>query len=113
MNVAAIVGRQKFMCYALGGGDVVLDSYGGVNAERKAWLGPAVGLERGGSTLAKLDALVWMQVGGDDAVSQAPEAIELGREQLAPVAGGDEDRRPTRPPGERPDGVVGELEAGP
>ena len=49
------------------------------------------------------------KIGGDDAITETGEALELGRNDLAPVASRDQDGWASPMPGKRADGVLRQL----
>src|SRR5499427_6636895 len=73
----AVVSGQEFSRAALGRAHIVLESYGGVDAEGKAGQAPAVARERLVGPLADAAAVLGLDVGGDDAVSETREPVEL------------------------------------
>src|SRR5215472_7308298 len=90
VHPTAVVSGQEFPCAALGGAHVVLESNGGVDAEGKARQASAVPRERLVGPLADAPAVLGFDVGGDDAVSESRESVELRGEHLAAIGGGDQ-----------------------
>jgi hypothetical protein len=54
-------------------------------------------------------AVVIGEIGSNDPIAETGKAIELGRYDVAPIAGGDQNRWPGFVPGQRTDSMLGEL----
>ena len=83
--------------------------HGRVDAEREVRARAATAGQRLLRALAYGPALLGVQIGRDDAVTQTGEAVELRGEQLAAVARRDQHRRPCGVPRQRADRVLDQL----
>jgi hypothetical protein len=109
MNAAAVILLQKRARQGFRLGDIGVEAHGRIHAHREAGQGPPVLRQGFIAAHAQNTAVVIGKIGGDDAITEAGEAVELGRNDLAPVAGCDQDGWASLVPGQRADGVLGQL----
>src|SRR5438309_1822106 len=109
MYPAAVVLLQKRARQRFSLGDIGVEAHGRIHAHGETKQGAPV--LRQGLLAARTEcaAVVISKIGGNNAITETGEAVELGRDNLASVASRDQDGWTSLVPGQRTNGVLGQL----